>query len=79
MDWIELAQDRDQWRALGGHGNEPSDSIKCWEFLSSCTVGGFSRRAQLHECVSCLAMAFVSFVLRLLPHSGSVCHSIEWH
>jgi hypothetical protein len=31
------------------HGNEPSGSIKCWKFLSSCTVGGFSRRAQLHE------------------------------
>jgi hypothetical protein len=25
------------------HGNEPSGSIKC------CTIGGFSRRAQLHE------------------------------
>jgi len=25
MDWIELAQDRDKWRALG--------SIKCGEFL----------------------------------------------
>jgi hypothetical protein len=31
------------------HGNEPSGSIKCWKFLSSCTIGGFSRRAQLHE------------------------------
>jgi hypothetical protein len=36
MDWIDLAQDRDQWRTL----------VK---FLSSCTIGGFSRRAQLHE------------------------------
>jgi hypothetical protein len=26
MDWINLAQDRDQWRALAG-------SIKCWEVL----------------------------------------------
>jgi hypothetical protein len=26
MDWIELAQDRDRWRA-------PSGSIKCGEFL----------------------------------------------
>jgi hypothetical protein len=22
------------------HGNEPSGSIKCWKFLSSCTIGG---------------------------------------
>jgi hypothetical protein len=33
MDWISLAQDRDQWRAFCEHGNEPSGSIKCWEFL----------------------------------------------
>jgi hypothetical protein len=26
MDWIHLAQDRDQWRALSG-------SIKCWNVL----------------------------------------------
>jgi hypothetical protein len=30
-------------------GNEHSGSIKCWEVLSSCTIGGFSVRAQLHE------------------------------
>jgi hypothetical protein len=32
MDWIYLAQDRDQWRALV-NGNEPSGSIKRWEVL----------------------------------------------
>jgi hypothetical protein len=26
MDWIDLAQDRDQWRAL-------VSTVKCWEFL----------------------------------------------
>jgi hypothetical protein len=29
MDWIDLAQDRDQWRGSCEHGNEPSGSIKC--------------------------------------------------
>jgi general stress protein YciG len=33
MDWIDLAQDRDQRRDLGKHGNEHSGSIKCWEVL----------------------------------------------
>jgi hypothetical protein len=28
MDWIDMAQDRDQWRACE-HGNEPSGSIIC--------------------------------------------------
>jgi hypothetical protein len=31
MDWIDLAEDRDQWR--GEYGNEPSGSINCWEVL----------------------------------------------
>jgi hypothetical protein len=44
MDWIDLAQDRDQWRTL------VSMVLKnTGRFLSSCTIGGFSRRAQLHE------------------------------
>jgi hypothetical protein len=37
VDWIELAQDRDQWRALKIAGN----------FLNGCTIGSFSGRAQL--------------------------------
>jgi hypothetical protein len=31
-NWIDMAQDRDKWRALV-NGIEPSGSIKCWEVL----------------------------------------------
>jgi hypothetical protein len=32
VDWIHVAQDRDQWQAHV-HSNEPLSSIKCGEFL----------------------------------------------
>jgi hypothetical protein len=31
--WIDVAQDRDKWRALVNMVFEPSGSIKCWEGL----------------------------------------------
>jgi hypothetical protein len=33
MDWIDLAQDSDQWEGPCEHGNEPPGSIKCCEVL----------------------------------------------
>jgi hypothetical protein len=33
IDWIDLAQDRDQWRGSCVHSDEPSGSVKCWEVL----------------------------------------------
>jgi hypothetical protein len=49
MDWIDLAQDRDQCRALVNTVMNLLVPQYAGKFLSSCTTCDFSRRAQLHE------------------------------
>jgi hypothetical protein len=49
MDWIDLAEDRDQWRAVVNTVMNLRGPLNAGKFSSSCTIGGFSRRAQLHE------------------------------
>jgi hypothetical protein len=49
MDWIDLAQDRNQLRALLNTVMNLRVPLNAGKFLSSCTIGDFSRRAQLHE------------------------------
>ena len=39
MDWIELAQDREQVAGTCECGNEPSGSVKCGEFLDWLQTG----------------------------------------
>jgi hypothetical protein len=49
VDWINMAHGRDQWRALVNtilNLGVPKYAVK---FLSGCTIGGSSRRAQLSE------------------------------
>jgi hypothetical protein len=49
VNWVDVAQNRDQWRALVNTVMNLQVRQNAGKFLSSCTVGSFSRRAQLHE------------------------------
>ncbi|PNF30178.1 hypothetical protein B7P43_G18316 [Cryptotermes secundus] len=49
MVWIDLAQDNDPWGALLITAMNLQVPQNAGKFLSSCTIGGFSRQCQLHE------------------------------
>jgi hypothetical protein len=54
MEWdgincVDVARDRDKWRALVNKVLNLRVPYNAGKFLSGCTTGGFSRRAQLRE------------------------------
>jgi hypothetical protein len=48
MNWIDLALDRDQWRALVEKVMNFRVPLNVGKLLSSCITGSFSGRAHLH-------------------------------
>jgi hypothetical protein len=48
LDWIRLAQRRDQWRDLVNAVMNLRILQNVGKFLSSCTTGSYSRRTHLY-------------------------------
>jgi hypothetical protein len=48
MDWIDVAQGRDQARALVNKAMNIRVPRNAGKFLSGCTIVGFSRRVEFH-------------------------------
>jgi hypothetical protein len=59
MDWIDLAQDMAQWRALVSTLMNLRVPQTAGKLLRSCTIGDFSRRAQLRE----VSLRFITMFL----------------
>jgi hypothetical protein len=49
VDWIDMTQDRDQWRALVYTVLNLQVPYNAENFLSGCTIGGSPTRAQLRK------------------------------
>jgi hypothetical protein len=49
VDWVDLAEVRDHWRALVNMVKNLRFPLNTGKYLSGCTIGRFSRRTELHK------------------------------
>jgi hypothetical protein len=72
MNWIDLAQDGDQWRAPVNMVSNLRGPLNVGKYLNSGATGNFLRRTQMHGvsgCVCCLKVCHLKCedVINSLP------------
>jgi hypothetical protein len=70
LDWIDMAQDRDQWKALVNTVMNLRVPYNIVNFLSSCTTGGFSRRLSSINFNNVTTLVYNNEKIRTLANVG---------
>jgi hypothetical protein len=71
MDWIDLAKDKDQWRAILKYSMNFRYPRMAGRFLSTCTAGVFSRKAPIQEVIDMIHMKGIYLSIR--TSVGNLC------
>jgi hypothetical protein len=78
MDGIDLAQDVDRWRALTNTVMNLRVPQNAGKFLSSCTVGSLSRRAQLHESIHVTSVYIIIILIMIILSLFNCSYLSAW-